>query len=74
MRWDLKPLPARSRSPCRWPDVTPRAGATGPAPRSRPRSASAAWPGTQAVELEYRKPFETSAPGAKTVRFDIVVR
>jgi predicted secreted protein len=74
MRWELKPLAGKVAVAVPLPDVTQRAGATAAgAPLETAFRFRGLASGTQAVELEYRKPFDP-APGTKTVRFDIVVR
>jgi predicted secreted protein len=75
LRWDLKPLAGKVAVAVPLADVAPRPGVPVPsAPLETAFHFRGITPGTQPVELEYRRPFETSAPGAKTVRFDIVVR
>jgi len=75
LRWDLKPLAGKVAVAVPLADVAPRTGVPAPgAPLETAFHFRGITPGTQPVELEYRRPFETSAPGAKTVRFDIVVR
>ena len=75
LRWDLKPLTGKVAVAVPLADVAPRAGVpTSGAVLETAFHFRGIAPGTQPVELEYRRAFESSAPGTKTVRFDIVVR
>jgi len=52
------------------PSATPVAGAPGDMTfRFRAES-----PGTTALELAYRRPFEPAVAPAKTIRYDVIVR
>ena len=73
-RWQMQPIPASTISAPVQHDFVTRLGSdpTAPGPGDAVFRFRGIAPGTQAVVLEYKRPFEAVA--SKTIRFDLVVR
>ena len=75
-RWELARLAGASVTQVGLPDYQPETAAGVPrvgAPGHTTFRFRAMQPGTSSIELAYRRPWETGAAAAKTVRFEIAV-